>query len=82
MPGTNLRYDISKRWFATVNGMMGGFGVSSDVDREVFADVGLRFTHWCSATQGYRYLHEDYSHDNFDFNLDAHGALLGFGFHF
>lgn len=82
MIGANLRYDISKRWFATVNGMVGGFGVSSDLAWEVFAGVGFRITDWCSTTLGYRYLHEDYSRENFNFNLEAQGVLLGFGFHF
>ena len=61
---------------------MGGFGVSSEIAWEAFGGVGYRFTDWCSATLGYRYLHEEYDQDRFTFNLDAHGLLLGFGFHF
>ena len=29
-----------------------------------------------------RYLHEEYDRGSFAFNLDSHGALAGFGFHF
>ncbi len=80
--GAALSYDLSKRWFVAGKGTVGGFGVSTDLAWEVFGGVGYRFTDWCSATVGYRYLHEDYSRDGFSFNLDAHGFLVGFGFHF
>jgi opacity protein-like surface antigen len=65
-----------------VKGLVGGFGVSADIAGEAFAGVSCRFTDWCSATLGYRYLHEEYSRGDFAFNLDTHGFLLGFGFHF
>ena len=80
--GADLRYDLSKSWYADVKGTVGGFGVAADIAYEVFGGVGYRITDWCSVTAGYRYLHEDYSRDRFGFNLDAHGFLLGFGFHF
>ena len=80
--GADLRYDLSRHWFVTVKGTVGGFGVSSDIAWEVSSGVGYRITRWCSATVGYRYLHEDYSRDRFAFNLDAHGMIVGFGFHF
>jgi hypothetical protein len=80
--GADLRYDLSERWFVAAKGTVGGFGVASDIAWEVFSGVGYRITDWCSVTAGYRYLHEDYDRDRFKFNLDAHGFLLGFGFHF
>lgn len=80
--GAGLSYDLSKRWSLVTKGTVGGFGVSTDLAWEVFGGVSYRFTDWCSATAGYRYLHEDYSRDRFNFNLDAQGFLLGFGFHF
>jgi hypothetical protein len=80
--GANLRYDLSPRWFIEAKGTVGGFGVSADLAWEVFAGAGYRINDWCVATLGYRYLHEDYDRSQFSFNLDAHGFLLGFGFHF
>jgi len=80
--GADLRYDLSKSWYADVKGTVGGFGVAADLAYEVFGGFGYRITDWCSVTAGYRYLHEDYSRDRFAFNLDAHGFLVGFGFHF
>ncbi len=80
--GAGLRYDLSPRWFLASKGTVGGFGVSADLAWEAFAGVGYHFNDWGSAVLGYRYLHEDYARDNFTFNLDTHGFLLGFGFCF
>ncbi len=82
MVGASLTYELTTRWSADLKGMVGGFGVSADIAGEVFAGVSYRFTDWCSATLGYRYLHEEYDRSGFAFNLDTHGFLLGFGFHF
>jgi opacity protein-like surface antigen len=80
--GGDLRYDLSKRWFLTAKGTVGGFGVSSDILWQAFGGVGFNITDWCSATVGYRYLQDEYDRNHFKFNLDAHGLLLGVGFHF
>jgi hypothetical protein len=80
--GADLRYDLSRRWFVTAKGTVGGFGVSSDISCDVFSGVGFHITDWCSTTIGYRYLHEEYNRNQFEFNMDAHGFLLGVGFHF
>jgi opacity protein-like surface antigen len=80
--GANLSYDLSQRWSLVAKGNVGGFGVSADLAFEAFGGVTYRFTDWCFATMGYRYLHEDYERDQFEFKLDAHGMLLGVGFHF
>ncbi len=80
--GADLRYDLSRHWFVGAKGNVGGFDVSAQIAWEVFAGCGYRFTDWCSASIGYRYLHEDYDRDRFTFNLDAHGVLVRVGFHF
>jgi len=79
--GANLSYELSKSWSFDLRGFVGGFGVSAELAGEVFAGVTYRFTDWCSATLGYRYLYEEYDRA-FKFNLNAHGFLLGCGFHF
>jgi hypothetical protein len=80
--GAELRYDLSKDWFITTKGTVGGFGVSADIAYEVFSGISYRITDACSVSLGYRYLHEEYSRDNFNLKLDANGFLLGLGFHF
>jgi hypothetical protein len=80
--GAELSYDLSRDWSLVTKGTVGGFGVSSDMAYEVFGGVNYRVSGWFSTTLGYRYLHEEYSRSGFNFDLDAHGFLLGFGFHF
>ncbi|HXC99277.1 MAG TPA: hypothetical protein VN048_08040 [Verrucomicrobiae bacterium] len=80
--GADLRYDLSKRWFLMAKGTVGGFGAASDISWDVFTGIGWHITDWCSAALGYRYLHEEYDRNNFEFNMDAQGFLLGVGFHF
>lgn len=82
MVGGSVSYEMTKRWSANLKGLVGGFGVPADIAGEVFAGVSYRFNDCCSATLGYRYLHEEYDRQAFIFNLDSHGFLLGFGFHF
>jgi len=80
--GADLRYDLSRRWSVVTKGTMGGFGVSSDIAWEVFSGASYRFNDWCSGILGYRYLREEYDREGFTLNLNAHGFLLGVGFHF
>lgn len=80
--GGSVSYEFSKRWSTVVKGTVGGFGVSADFAGEVFAGFNYRINDWCSAALGYRYLHEDYDRGGFNFDLQAHGFLLGFGFRF
>jgi opacity protein-like surface antigen len=82
MIGVDMRYDFSRRWFASAKGLVGGFGVEAEMAWEVFAGAGYRFTDWGSVTLGYRYLHEEYDRDRFALEADIHGLLLGFGFRF
>ena len=82
MVGADLRYDLGANWFLVAKGLVGGFGTTSAIDGEAFGGVGYQFNETCSAILGYRYLHEEHHGNNFKFNLDAQGFLLGFGFHF
>jgi opacity protein-like surface antigen len=80
--GAHARYDFNRHWFGLVLGDVGGFGVGSDLEWNVFGGVGYRFSDWCSATLGYRYLHMDYSNDGFLMDVNVQGFLVGVGFHF
>ncbi len=80
--GAQLRYDLSRHWFGTVLGDVGGFGAGSDITWSVFGGIGYRFTSWFSATLGYRYMHVDYDQEQFLMNANIQGFLLGLGFQF
>jgi opacity protein-like surface antigen len=80
--GASLHYDLTKHWYGVVLGDVGGFGVGADLSWNVFGGVGYQFTSWCSATLGYRYVHEDFENNGFLMNANVQGFLLGVGFHF
>jgi opacity protein-like surface antigen len=78
--GASLGYDLSPRWSLLARGTAGGTG--SGLGWEALGGVSYRFSDWCSASLGYRYLHEDYARQHFSLNTDIQGFILGFGFHF
>jgi len=80
--GASIRYDLTKHFFGVVVGDAGGFGTGSDLTWNVFGGIGYQFTSWLSATVGYRYMHMDYSKDNFVMDANVQGFLIGLGFHF
>lgn len=80
--GADLRYELSARWSLLAKGTAGGFGAASDIGWEALGGVSYRCSESCSVAFGYRYLHEDYNHDNFTLNTDIQGFILGVGFHF
>jgi opacity protein-like surface antigen len=82
MIGIDTRYDLNNRWSLIGKGILAGFGVSADFAYEVLGGAVYHFTPTISGTLAYRYLHEDYSKDRFEFNLDAHGFIVGVGFRF
>jgi opacity protein-like surface antigen len=79
--GVNLRYDLTRQWFLLTRGTVGGF-IDSGSQWDLFGGVGYQFSDWCAATIGYRYLREEFEGDDFTFNAQAHGGLLGVVFRF
>ena len=79
--GANLSYDLTRHWLLLVRGTVGGFG-NNDLGYDVFAGPAYRFADWGLVTLGYRYLHQEYNHNNFSLNANAHGFLLGVAFQF
>ena len=80
--GADLSYDLSPKWSVIAKGTVGGLEGPSDLSWEAMGGMSYRFSDWCSGAFGYRYLHEDYSRDRFNFNTDIQGFIVGIGFHF
>jgi hypothetical protein len=68
--GANLRYDLTRHWLLLVRGTVGGFA-NNDLGYDVFAGPGYQFASWGLVTVGYRYLHQEYSHSDFNFNATS-----------
>jgi hypothetical protein len=78
-PFVGVRYtrDFGESWYFDVRGDLGGFGVSSDVQAQLVASVGYRFSERLEAFGGYRFLTADFE-DALVLDVTAEGPGLGF----
>jgi hypothetical protein len=82
MIGVKSRVQGASPWYLTGWAMIGGFGVSSDIDWDLFGGVGYEITDRISLVGGYRGIGVDYSSDGFVFDVIEHGPILGGVFRF
>lgn len=82
MIGVKSRVQGASPWYVTGWAMIGGFGVSADIDWDLFGGVGYEFSDRFSLVAGYRGLGVDYSNDGFVFDVIEHGPILGGVFRF
>jgi hypothetical protein len=82
MIGVKGRAQGASRWYLNGWAMIGGFGVSSDIDWDLFGGVGYEFNDRFSFVAGYRGIGVDYSNDGFVFDVVEHGPILGGVFKF
>jgi|GEM_PF-1057754 len=81
LAGARLSYDLTKQWQLFAQGTAGGFS-GNNSQWDVIGGVGYLFNDWCMATIGYRYLSENYQHNDFTFDANAHGVEVGLSFKF
>ena len=78
--GSRFGIDLSVRWNLTAETNVGGFGVGSDLAWNVQGFVGYRTSLFGMPTTlaaGYRALHQDYDHDDFEWDVTMYGPVLG-----
>ncbi|RAH97246.1 hypothetical protein DLJ53_28985 [Acuticoccus sediminis] len=76
MIGAKGRLKGSWPMYLTGWGMIGGFGVGSDIDWDVLAAVGYEFNKHVSLLAGYRAVGVDYSDDGYEFDTILHGPVV------
>jgi hypothetical protein len=77
-----LRVRLAERWFASLLGDIGGFGLGSDLTWQVFAGIGFKINERFTLHVGYRALAADYENDGFVYDIVQHGPLIGVGIRF
>lgn len=82
MIGAKGRLQGASPWYLTGWAMIGGFGVSSDIDWDLFGGVGYEFSDCFSLVAGYRGVGVDYSSGGFVFDVVQHGPIFGGVFRF
>jgi len=83
--GARTQIDLGERFMLRVRGDVGGFGAGSDFAWQAIGTVGWNvdlFGLDSTLFAGYRELGQDYEDDGFEWNVIAHGPILGLGFTF
>ena len=77
-----IRYmaPLAAKWDFVGYADVGGGG--SDLTYELLAGVNWRFSQHLSAKAGYRYFYQDYSKDDFKWDMAMSGVYLGLGIRF
>lgn len=73
--GAKLRLELAPELHITSWGMIGGFGVGSDLMWDVMGGVGYDFSEHFGLFAGYRATSVDYSDDGFIYDIVEHGPL-------
>lgn len=74
--GAKFKADLGANFYASGWGMIGGFGVASDLMWDVMGGVGYNVTDSFSVFAGYRALGVDYSDDGFVYDVIQDGPLM------
>jgi hypothetical protein len=82
MIGVKSRLQGASRWYMAGWALIGGFGVSSDIDWDLFGGIGYEVSDRISLVGGYRGVGVDYSSGGFVFDVIEHGPILGGVFRF
>jgi len=76
--GLRTRTYLTDWLFVPIRGDIGGFGANSELTWQAFAGLGFQVSRWGAVIVGYRSLGYNYDQDNFEYNVNTHGPLLGF----
>lgn len=85
MVGARVGFRWTKNWSAGAMGEIGGFGVGSELQYVVAANVGYDFTDWFKLFGGYKYWYFKYEDDGAqlsELEHTLHGPVLGVQFTF
>ena len=75
--GVRGRIDVGSGFFLAAWGNVGGFGVVSDLDWDIFGGVGYEWNDWLSSIVGYRHLEIDYDDGGFLYDVVQTGPVIG-----
>lgn len=80
--GIKFRTDINDRFYVSGWGMVGGFGVASDLVWDAMGVVGYEVSDVTSIIVGYRATGVDYSSGGFVYDVVQQGPVIGAAFRF
>lgn len=80
--GARISYELDSKWYASLRGDIGGFGVSSDPMYNAAVTLGYRVNENINIKLGYRYLFADFEKKLFNYDVAVSGFGLGLGIRF
>jgi hypothetical protein len=80
--GVKGRAELGSNFYVTAWGMIGGFGVSSDLMWDILGGIGYQFSDTFSVVAGYRAVSVDYENDGFVYDVVQQGPIFGAVFRF
>ena len=84
--GCRITWDLRNRWAFSLDGDVGGFGVSSDLTWRLRAAAAYRFNNWFALSAGWILLDTDYTdgtgNDRFTWDVLQSGPFLALNFMF
>ena len=80
--GAKFMAELSPEFYVSGWGMIGGFGISSEIMWDVMGGAGYNFTDSFSLFAGYRATGVDYSNDGFVYDTVQHGPVFAGVFRF
>jgi hypothetical protein len=82
LAGVKMRLDVTEDVYISSWGMIGGFGVGSELMWDVMAGAGYSFTEHFDVFAGYRAVSVDYSDDGFVYDIVQQGPVMAGVFRF
>jgi hypothetical protein len=82
LAGVKMRLDVTEDVYISSWGMVGGFGVGSDLMWDVMVGAGYSFTEHFDVFAGYRAVSVDYSDDGFVYDMVQQGPVVAGVFRF
>jgi opacity protein-like surface antigen len=82
LAGVKMRLDVTENVYISSWGMIGGFGVGSDLMWDLMAGAGYSFTEHFDVFAGYRAVSVDYSDDGFVYDMVQQGPVVAGVFRF
>ncbi len=76
--GINASVQIAKPWALVFRGDVGGFGVGSNLNYQLFGATEVQVTRHFHIQTGYRYLYTDYSSGENSYKIDMSGPQIEF----
>jgi hypothetical protein len=80
--GVKFKFGLSDSFYLAGWGLVGGFGVGSDIMWDVMGGIGYNINEYSTVFAGYRAMHDEYENGGFKSEITQSGPIIGGTFSF